>query len=529
MKHETLRSWVKLAAMAAIAAAPSTAVAGTILDSNFTEQVFISDSTNLGRAVQMEWAPDGSNRLFVVRKTGQVRIIKSGVLLTTPFASISPIYTISECGLLDLAFDPNFGSNGYVYFFVTVSSGEQQIIRYTDTSDVGMSKTVIVANLPTAGVNHDGGALAIGPDNRIYWAIGDNGSSSGSDSLSTLRSKVGRANLNGSIPTSNPFYDDGDPAIGNNDYIWAQGFRNPFTMTFHPSGQLWLNVVGASYEQIFTPVMGDHGGWPLEKQSGPTYIAPVIAYQTNGTFTRSFMASPNGAVRSGGVVTFTTTTNHGIYQGELLTISGVNPSSFNGSFYVNSVLGPAQFTVVQAGVNETGGSGSFVTLNQGGAVTGGTFYTGTLYPGQYQGNFFYGDYNSGRIMRATLDGSGNVTSVDYFISGVPNVVDVNMGPDEKLYYVRGGDSTNGTIYRLDFVGGDGTPPSLGLDSIVISGTVLDPTVSTIVLDGITTLTLVAGNTFSPDVPLTSTPQPITLTATDGMGNFQTRTITVTQP
>ena len=107
---------------------------------NFAESVFSSDAA-LAMATGLAWAPDGSNRLFVIRKDGQVQIIKNGVLLGTAFATITPIFTNSECGLIGLCFDPDFVNNHYVYFFVTVSSSEQQIIRYTDVSDVGTSKT----------------------------------------------------------------------------------------------------------------------------------------------------------------------------------------------------------------------------------------------------------------------------------------------------------------------------------------------------------------------------------------------------
>lgn len=192
---------------------------------------------------------------------------------------------------------------------------------------------MILGGLPTRGVNHDGGALGIGPDNKLYWAIGDQGNGTGVDAnLTTLASKVGRANLNGTPVSDNPYYNASD-GITATDYIWARGFRNPFTMTFHPTtGHLWLNVVGTSYEQIFLVGKGDHGGWnDYEGGNQPAgYIKPKISYQTNG---------PTG---------------------------------------------------------------------MGGCVTGGTFYNGTSFPSSYPGNFFFGDYNSGKIFRSVLDATGTV-------------------------------------------------------------------------------------------------------------------------
>src|SRR5437660_829703 len=90
----------------------------------------------------------------------------------------------------------------------------------------------------------------IGSITGIYWAIGDNGNGSGANAdLTSLASKIGRANRTGTVPGDNPFVDGAGP---NNDYIWARGFRNPFTFTFQRStGQLWSNTVGTNWEQVF--------------------------------------------------------------------------------------------------------------------------------------------------------------------------------------------------------------------------------------------------------------------------------------
>jgi len=134
----------------------------TVDDPNFTETTVVTADPGLTGATAMAWAPDGSNRLFVTRKGGEVRIIKDGKLLPAPFATLSPVFTDVECGLLGIAFDPDFVDDHYVYLFVTVSASEQQIIRYTANGDLGADKLTIVASIPTAGLNHDGG----GPRHR---------------------------------------------------------------------------------------------------------------------------------------------------------------------------------------------------------------------------------------------------------------------------------------------------------------------------------------------------------------------------
>jgi glucose/arabinose dehydrogenase len=446
----------KLSSLLAVAGVGAFASFATTLDANFQETTF---ATVGSQVTGMAWAPDSSKRLFVSRKGGVIQIVKDGTVLGTPFATVSPIFLNSECGLIGICFDPNFAGNGYVYVFVTVSSSEQQIIRYTAAGDVGTAKTILVADLPTAGQNHDGGGVQVGPDGKLYWAIGDNGNGTGVDAnLTSLAAKVGRANRDGTVPADNPFVDG---AGGNNDYIWARGFRNPFTITFQPdAGELWVNCVGTSYEQIFLVRAGEHAGWNDYENTQPAgYITPKIKYRTNGTDTRGIAAS--GAARADNIATFTTTSTHGFRQGEQLTISGVTDASFNGTVYVASVPSGTTFTAVQTGADATSGGGTAVTLDQGGAVSGGCFWNSTAVPEVYRGNFIYGDYNSGRLMRARLSSSNTVLSVDYFVTGTTAQIDTTIGPDGALYYAQ----HSGLIRRLAYTNYSG-------QDIIVTPTVL---------------------------------------------------------
>lgn len=422
------------------------AVAGrsAVLVPGLTETVLpapgVTDITDI------EWAPDTTKRLFITQKGGTVRVmLQNGQLLATPFALISPVYTSSECGLVGMCFDPNFLVNRYVYFFVTVSAAQQQIIRYEDANGVGVNKTVLIGGLPTIGANHDGGGLGVGLDGKLYFSIGDLGNGTGVNSdLTSLAAKVGRRNLDGSVPPLNPFF-DGPGA--NNDAIWARGFRNPFKLAVQPaSGQVWVNVAGSGYEQVFAVQKGDHAGWNTYENNQPAgYLKPRIKYRTNGTDTREI--APGGALRHENVITFTTTVAHGFRKGERITIAGVFDPSFNGTFYVASVPAATTFTVDQAGPHVASGGGTATTLQMGGAITGGCFYNANAYPEEYRQNYFFCDFNSGRINRATLDATNEVTSVDYFINGIGGAVDVTTGPDGYLYYAS---FFNAAIYRLAY-------------------------------------------------------------------------------
>ncbi|SET97719.1 PQQ-dependent sugar dehydrogenase [Stigmatella erecta] len=405
----------------------------------FQETVYTSAA--LSPITGMAWAPDGSGRLFFTQKNGKVLVatMRDGALVTqgtalatSEFAS-ETVYTNSEGGLLGIAFDPNYAVNRYVYLFLSAASTKQQIVRYTDANGAGTARTVLVGNLPTAGQNHVGGAIGLGPDGKLYWAIGDLGNGTGVNAdLTSVAAKVSRANLDGTPANDNPFNDGVGP---NNEYIWARGFRNPFTFTFQPgTGRLWVNSVGTNYEQIFLTNVRDHAGYIDYENNQPAgFITPVIKYRTNGTDTRGLTAS--GAVRSGGTVTFTTTAGHGFRKGEKITVAGVANAGFNGDFYVASVPSPTEWTATQTGPDASSGGGTAVTQNLGGSITGGIFYDSTLFPDGYRGNFFFGDYNSGGLVRATLAADNTVATVDAWASGFSQTVDMDVGPDGALYTV----------------------------------------------------------------------------------------------
>jgi glucose/arabinose dehydrogenase len=419
----------------------SRAGSAALVDPAFTETFITTGTADI---TSIEWAPDGSQRLFFLRKSGEIRIIENWVTLATPFATVTPLITTSECGLLGIAFDPDFVNNQYVYVFATVSATEQQIIRYTANGNVGEDKTVIVAGLPTLGANHDGGALTFGPDGKLYWAIGDNGNRTGvQKDLTSLAAKVGRANRDGSVPEENPFYDGDGP---HNDYIWATGFRNPFTMAWQPAtGRLWLDVVGAYYEQVFMPQAGDNGGWNLYEANQPTgYIEPVISYMTATASARPVDAA--GAMRVGGVATFTTTEPHRFQRGAKVTITGVTDATFNGTGFVSAVLSPTVFSLPQAGPDATSGQGIAASQLIGGVVTGATFWDSSAVPLTHRGNFFFSEYGFGRIVRATLDDANHVTSVDEWANQLTRVLDLAVGPDGDLYYAR----LSGNVYHAAY-------------------------------------------------------------------------------
>ena len=252
----------------------------TTLPSGFTDSVVAS---GIPGPTAMEFAPDG--RLFVCQQNGQLRVIKSGALLSTPFLALTTDST-GERGLLGLAFDPDFANNQWVYVYYTVpgSPPHNRVSRFTANGDVAQSGSefvVLELNPLSTASNHNGGAIHFGPDGTLYVAAGDNANSANSQTLANLLGKILRIRPDGSIPTDNPFY---TTASGVNRAIWALGLRNPFTFSFQSgTGRIFINDVGQdTWEEINDGAAGANYGWPTCEgacsQPNPGFHDPIFQY-----------------------------------------------------------------------------------------------------------------------------------------------------------------------------------------------------------------------------------------------------------
>ena len=115
-----------------------------------------------------------------------------------------------ERGLLGVAFDPAFLTTPYVYVYYTAYTPtvHNRISRFTANGDVAVpgSEVVILELDRLYASNHNGGALAFGPDGKLYAAVGENGVGPDAQLMTNLMGKMLRLNKDGSIPADNPFY-----------------------------------------------------------------------------------------------------------------------------------------------------------------------------------------------------------------------------------------------------------------------------------------------------------------------------------
>ena len=264
-------------------ASPHASVAQN-LPSGFAEfQVAAFGSNAL--PTDLAFAPDG--RIFVCQKYGQLRVVKNGTLLPTPFLSLT-VNGANERGLLGIAFDPSFASNGYIYVYYTPATTpiHNRISRFTadpNNPDVALAGSEFVLmeldNVSTS--YHNAGDLHFGPDGKLYVNVGNDTVGAYSASLDNRFGKVLRINSDGSIPSDNPFYNNSS-VVGANKSIWAYGLRNPFKSAIQPgTGRVFIMDVGEEHwEEINDGIPGANYGWPSHEgaSNSPGFTSPIFAY-----------------------------------------------------------------------------------------------------------------------------------------------------------------------------------------------------------------------------------------------------------
>lgn len=226
-------------------------------------------------------APPGDvARLFVVEKTGAIRVLRNDSLLPTPAIDISGLVsTGSEQGLLSLAFHPDYATNAYVFLAYTDTLGASKVVRYqaSGAETINPATGFTVLSVPQPYSNHNGGLVAFGPDGMLYVGLGDGGD--GGDPLGhgqnrgTLLGAILRLDVDGgtpyAIPSDNPFVGQ----AGVREEIWAYGLRNPWRFSFDRStGDLYVGDVGQSAReeidvQPSASVGGENYGWNVMEGS----------------------------------------------------------------------------------------------------------------------------------------------------------------------------------------------------------------------------------------------------------------------
>jgi len=242
----------------------------------------------LNRPLWIGGTDDATERLFAVEQDGRILILPTdrAQSLTNVFLDLSPrrLHVENEEGLLGLAFHPKFKSTGRLYVYYSQQNPRRGVLSEfqvltNNPEAANRSSERVLLQVPQPYANHNGGALAFGPDGYLYLSLGDGGLANDphdfGQNLHTLLGKILRLDVDApsatapyGIPADNPFADRGG---GVRPEIWAYGLRNVWRMAFDPAtGFLWAGDVGQNkWEEINLIRRGGNYGWSLREGFHP--------------------------------------------------------------------------------------------------------------------------------------------------------------------------------------------------------------------------------------------------------------------
>jgi hypothetical protein len=312
-----------------------------------------------------------------------------------------------------------------VFIGKTISSGIISTSRSHVTGSLvfGTDKTLLVSTGDGARSSGDAGSGFTTPDGNNYTAqaladgilppdqdVGSNRS----QMLGSLNGKILRIDpITGDGIGSNPYFDSSDPGSVESK-VWAFGLRNPFRTSLRPDtgshdpadgdpGTLMVGDVGRNaWEEInIVESPGQNFGWPIYEGMD---LFPTNVFASGNIDNKS---APNPQFGIGGC------TEEFFQFSDLLVQDTLNSPSFpnpcDSGIQISS-LTPTHVHVRPVlawrhGTDETrsksfDGSGNAVSFRisdasspiqgtefRGSSATGGTFYSGTSFPAEYQGSY----------------------------------------------------------------------------------------------------------------------------------------------
>jgi glucose/arabinose dehydrogenase len=396
-----------------------------------------------------EFAPDG--RIFILERGSDVtqdinfaslRVFKNGSLLPTRALTLN-ICGDGERGLLGIAIDPSFASNGYLYLYYTRQSTSEAVCAYNtfvknlpgprnrvsrftmvgDSIDPA-SEQVLIDNIATDSGIHNAGDLHFGADGYLYVTVGDsNIQPSPAQDLTSLNGKMLRilptpGAAGGYTTAGNPhdtasaaWYCGTNPpgtSAGPCREVFASGLRNPFRFSIRPgtSTPYAGDVGGGAWEEIDEMASGGNYGYPFRE--GPC---------------------PNGVICS-------------LPQ---------PPSGYADPIYAYPHV--------------------VVYANFDSAVIGGPFYTGSSFPAGYQDNLFFADFVQGWVKRLVYNSATGQWSALSFGTDGRGIIGLKIGLDTDLYYLSFVSDTLRTseIHRIHYQPGVNQAPTAQISATPSGG------------------------------------------------------------
>ena len=211
--------------------------------------------TGLNYPWEIIWGKD--NHIWMTERGGKIsRIDPSNGTVTFSFV-IPDVEAMNEGGLLGMALHPAFAQNGFlyvVYDYRNAGSYKEKLVRYTYANNMLNNPTVLLDGIE-ANTNHDGSRLWITNESspKIFMTTGDALNQSNPQNVNSLNGKVLRLNVDGTIPSDNPFP---------NNPVWSYGHRNPQGLVM-VGNILYSSEHGPDIEDELNIIeKGRNYGWP---------------------------------------------------------------------------------------------------------------------------------------------------------------------------------------------------------------------------------------------------------------------------
>lgn len=217
------------------------------------------------------WGPD--DQLWMTQTTGAIirydpKFNISKTLTVLPVAIDETHGNPAAIGLFGLALHPDFPQTPWVYVmynynFIAPSTVTTRISRLSYNTEKDTLENEVVFIDDYAGYDkHSGGRIIITQDEKLLVTTGDEFERSFAQRMDKLNGKTLRFNLDGSVPSDNPFTALDTPF----EYIYTYGHRNPQGLIQTENGQIFSSEHGPNSDDEVNLIQpGNNYGWPFVK------------------------------------------------------------------------------------------------------------------------------------------------------------------------------------------------------------------------------------------------------------------------
>ncbi|HWL25484.1 MAG TPA: PQQ-dependent sugar dehydrogenase [Ureibacillus sp.] len=245
----------------------------------------------IAQNLNIPWSIDRVNDTFYIsERMGTITKIQGGQIVRQQVELKKKLSEAAEAGLMGFVLSPDFNESkrAYAYYTYDENSGRfNRIVSLILENDLWKEETLLLDKIPSGNFHH-GGRIKIGPDQKLYATAGDALNSPLAQDLGTLAGKILRLNLDGTIPSDNPFQ---------KSYIYSYGHRNPQGLTWSSDGTMYASEHGNSANDEINKIEpGKNYGWPviegMQRREG--MVTPIFTSGSNNTWAPSGMAFYNG-------------------------------------------------------------------------------------------------------------------------------------------------------------------------------------------------------------------------------------------